>query len=186
LKSVPDSVVDWVVVQFTNIEYPENTFTKLLLLRKDGRLLDINGNPRIKLSNDEFKIQIISDLFEVVILHRNHSSVKSLNPIELRQENNKLVYDFSNPEFVYGGTAALKLVEIGTDYKIFGMKGGYLINDEISKNEMMNVLNPFTELQDFIKPWNKLAETGYLLYDYDMDGIITTKDYNMSWNNRNK
>lgn len=182
--SVPDSVVDWIVVQFRNVDNPDIKFTKLLLVKYDGKLLDINGNSRIRINNSEYTPGSNSNLYEAIILHRNHASIKSLNPIELRKDNNNLVYDFTQPDFVFGGTASLKLVDITDGVRIFGMRAGYLINDDATKTEMLNVTSPFTILKDYIIPWNKLPETGYLLYDYDMDGIVTTSDYNYSWNNR--
>jgi hypothetical protein len=184
ITSVPDSVVDWIVLQFRSVNNPNIKFSKLLLVRYDGKLLDIDGKPKIKIYQNEFNPKVESNLFEVVVLHRNHSSIKTLNPIELRRENNKIEYDFTNPEFVFGGTASLKLVDVTDGGRVFGMKGGYLINDDISKNNMINVTNPFTQLKDYMITWNKLTELGYLIYDYNMDGIITTKDYNISWNNR--
>jgi hypothetical protein len=184
ITSVPDSVVDWIVLQFRSVNNPNIKFSKLLLVRYDGKLLDIDGKPKIKIYQNEFNPKVESNLFEVVVLHRNHSSIKTLNPIELRRENNKIEYDFTNPEFVFGGTASLKLVDVTDGGRVFGMKGGYLINDDISKSNMINVTNPFTQLKDYMITWNKLTELGYLIYDYNMDGIITTKDYNISWNNR--
>jgi hypothetical protein len=184
ITSVPDSVVDWIVVQFKNVDIPDVKFNKLLLLRYDGQLLDINGNPRIRVNSIEYSPDSSSNKFEAIVLHRNHASIKTLNPIELKKDNNKLLYDFTQPDFIFGGTASLKLVDVTDGARIFGMRGGYLIEDEASRTEMLNVTNPFTILKDFIISWNQLPETGYLLYDYDMDGIVTTSDYNLSWNNR--
>lgn len=185
IATVPDSVVDWIVLQFRNVDFPEKVFTKLALVRYDGQIIDIDGNTKLKIKPDEFNPKIeTSNLYEVIVLHRNHSSVKTLDPIELKKEQNKNLKDFSNPEFVFGGTASLKLVDVSDGARIFALRGGYLINDDTSKSAMLNVLNPYTLLKDYMMPWNKLTEKGYLLYDYDMDGIITTKDYNLSWNNR--
>lgn len=184
ITSVPDSVVDWLVVQFRNIDDPNIKFSKLLLLRYDGKLLDINGSSRIRVSTSEYNPGSSSNLYEVVVLHRNHASIKSLNPIILRKDNNNLIYDFTQSDFVFGGTASLKLVDLTDNERIFSMRAGYLVNDDASNAEMLNVTNPFTVLKDFIISWNQLPETGYLLYDYDMDGIVTTSDYNYSWNNR--
>jgi hypothetical protein len=184
ITSVPDSVVDWIVVQFKNVENPDIKFNKLLILRYDGKLVDINGNPRIRINNSEYTPGTMSNAFEVVVLHRNHSSIKTLNPIEFKKENNNSIYDFTQPEFVFGGTATLKLVDWTDGERIFGMRGGYLVNDDVTKAEMLNASNPLIQLKDYIISWNRLPDTGYLLYDYDMDGIVTTADYNLSWNNR--
>lgn len=184
ITSVPDSVVDWIVVQFRSINNPKQVFSKLLLVKYNGQLIDIDGNSRIKIKSDEFNPKVDSNLFEIVVMHRNHASIKTLNPVELKKANNKLIYDFSQPEFVFGGTASLKLVDVTDGQRIFGMKGGYLIDDAVTISAMQNVTNPFTQLKDYMAVWNKISKTGYLLYDYNMDGIITTKDYNLSWNNR--
>jgi len=51
---------------------------------------------------------------------------------------------------------------------------------------MLDALNPYTELKDYITSWENISQTGYLLFDYNLDGIVTTTDFNMSWNNRIK
>jgi hypothetical protein len=186
ITAVPDSVVDWIVLQFRNINNPELVFSKLLLVRYDGQLLDLDGSSKIKVKPNEFNPKVESNLFEVVVLHRNHASIKTMNPIELKKDNNKILYDFSKPDFIFGGTASLKLVDVTDGERVFGMRGGYLINDELTISQMLNVTNPYTLLKDYMVPWNTLTQKGYKLFDYDMDGIITTRDYNLSWNNRNQ
>lgn len=186
ITSVPDSVVDWVVLEFRNTVNPEVKFSKLLLVRYDGKIVDLNGNPNIRISKNEFDPKSQSSSFDLVILHRNHASVKSLEPIRLIAENNTRVYDFSQPSFVLGGTASLKLVEATPKTRQFALKAGYNLTDAIGQNQMENVLNPFTFKRDHLVVWDNISQTGYMMLDYDMDGIITTRDYNVSWNNREK
>jgi hypothetical protein len=184
IKSVPDSVVDWVVVEFRNSTDPNLKFSKLLLVRYDGRIVDIYGNPNVRISKNEFDPKIHDSSFDVVIFHRNHASVKSLAPIELIAENNTREYNFSSTDFVMGAPASLKLVDISTDKNIYALRAGYYVNDTQSLSNMLNVLNPFTQRDDHLVVWNNVSTFGYMMFDYDMDGIITTRDFNMSWNNR--
>ncbi len=184
IKSVPDSVVDWVVVEFRNSTDPNLKFSKLLLVRYDGRIVDINGNPNIRINKNEFDPKTQDPSFDVVIFHRNHASVKSLQPIELIAENNTREYDFSSLDFVMGTPATLKLVDISSDKNIYALKAGYYVNNEQSISNMLNVLNPFTQRDDHLAVWNNISTFGYMMFDYDMDGIITTRDFNISWNNR--
>jgi hypothetical protein len=184
IKSVPDSVVDWVVVEFRNSTDPNLKFSKLLLVRYDGRIVDIYGNPNVRISKNEFDPKIHDSSFDVVIFHRNHASVKSLTPIELIAENNTREYNFSSTDFVMGAPASLKLVDISTDKNIYALRAGYYVNDTQSLSNMLNVLNPFTQRDDHLVVWNNVSTFGYMMFDYDMDGIITTRDFNMSWNNR--
>lgn len=186
IKSVPDSVVDWIVLEFRNINEPNNHFYKLLLVKYDGKLIDLNGNSTLRITKNEYDPTIMDSSFDIYVYHRNHNSLKTLNPIKLVPENNSKVYDFTDPAFVLGGTAALKLVDITNDRRIFAMKAGYFINDMTSISQMMNATNPFTVLKDYLQIWDNVSQKGYLLYDYNMDGIITTRDFNLSWNNRNK
>lgn len=186
ITSVPDSVVDWIVLEFRNTVNPSVKFSKLLLVRYDGKIVDLNGNPNIRITKSEFDPKNQSSSFDLVILHRNHASVKSLEPIRLIAENNAKVYDFSQPDFVFGGTASLKLVEATPATRRFALKAGYNLTDPIGQNQMENVLNPFTFKRDHLVVWDNISQTGYLMLDYDMDGIITTRDYNVSWNNREK
>lgn len=186
INSVPDSVVDWIVLEFRNTVDPNVKFSKLLLVRYDGKIVDLNGNPYIRITKSDFDPKKQSSSFDIVILHRNHASVKSLEPIRLIPENNSKVYDFSQPDFVLGGTAALKLVEATPTTRIFALRAGYNLTEPIRQNEMLNALNPFTTNRDHLVVWDNISQTGYLMFDYDMDGIVTTRDYNISWNNRNK
>ncbi len=186
IKSVPDSVVDWIVLEFRNLTNPNVKFDKLLLVKYNGQIVDIFGNPNIRITKNDFDPLNQDSAFDIVIIHRNHASIKTLNPILLRPANNSEVYDFTQPDFVLGGTAALKLVDVSNNQRIFAMKAGYYINDPSSETQMLNYANPFTVLKDYLQVWNVISQKGYLLYDYDMDGIITTRDFNISWNNRNK
>lgn len=186
ITAVPDSVVDWIVLEFRNTVNPDVKFSKLLLVRYDGKIVDLNGNPNIRIAKSEFDPKSQSSSFDLVIMHRNHASIKSLEPIRLIAENNSKVYDFSQPDFVYGGTAALKLVEATPTTRQFALRAGYNLTNPIGQNDMVNVLNPFTFKRDHLVVWDNISQTGYLMLDYDMDGIITTRDYNVSWNNREK
>lgn len=186
ITSVPDSVVDWVVLEFRNTVNPEVKFSKLLLVRYDGKIVDLNGNPNIRITKSEYDPKNQSSSFDLVVLQRNHASVKTLDPIRLIAENNSKVYDFSQPSFVLGGTASLKLVEATPTTRQFALKAGYNLTDAIGQNQMENVLNPFTFKRDHLVVWDNISQTGYMMLDYDMDGIITTRDYNVSWNNREK
>jgi hypothetical protein len=80
----------------------------------------------------------------------------------------------------------MKLVDITQGNRIYAMRAGYFINDINTKNLMLDALNPYTELKDYITSWENISQTGYLLFDYNLDGIVTTTDFNMSWNNRVK
>jgi hypothetical protein len=186
IKSVPDSVVDWIVLEFRNITNPNINFYKLLLVRYDGKIIDLNGNSTLRITKNDYDPTSMDSSFDIYVYHRNHNSLKTLNPIALVPENNSKVYDFTDPSFVLGGTAALKLVDITNDRRIFAMKAGYFINDMTSVTQMLNAANPFTVLKDYLQVWDNVSQKGYLLYDYNMDGIITTRDFNLSWNNRNK
>ena len=186
IKTIPDSVVDWIVLNFRNVNNPEDQFSKLLLIRYDGTIVDIAGNNKVRITRADFDPIVSGTKFELTILHRNHSSVKSLDPIALIPENNSMIYDFSKSDFVFGGTAAMKLVDITKGNRIYAMRAGYYINDDNARNQMKDAINPLTELKDYITPWENISQTGYLLFDYNLDGIVTTKDFNISWNNRSK
>ena len=186
IKTIPDSVVDWIVLNFKSISNPDDQFSKLLLIRYDGKIVDLAGNTKIRITRADFDPRVSGTQFELTVLHRNHSSVRTLDPVSLIPENNTRIYDFSNSEIVFGGTASMKLVDITQGSRIYAMRAGYYINDDNSRNQMLNALNPYTELKDYITPWENISQTGYLLFDYNLDGIVTTTDFNMSWNNRTK
>lgn len=183
--TVPDSVVDWIVVELRKERNSDAIAYKTGFLRYDGKILDMDGNDALSLSRYD-GLDSGGGAYYVVIRHRNHNPIITENTVNIYPENNSDTLDFTNTSIVEGGTAAMKLLEIAADGKrIWGLRGGYYVDDtKDALDRMIGVFNEKTNDRDHRAAWHLFTEEGYLLEDYNLDGIVTTRDFNISWNNR--
>lgn len=185
-SSVPDSVVDWIVLEFRNERNSAARAFKTGFIRYDGKIVDMNGNSSLLLTSSD-GIDTGGGSYYVVLRHKNHSPVVTNMPVSIFPEKNTEVFDFSNIENIEGGATALKLLEITADNRrIWGLKAGYFAdkNDQDALDRLIGVMNFPTLENDYKNSWKMFTTEGYLLQDYDLNGIVTTYDFNLSWNNR--
>jgi hypothetical protein len=185
-SSVPDSVVDWVLIEFREDRNAPASAYKTGFLKYDGTILDMDGSPAIGLSRYD-GIDSGGGAYHVVVRHRNHNPIITNRLINIFPENNNDVLDLTRTELIEGGTAAMKLLEItASDRRIWGLRAGYFAdnNDQDALDRLIGLYNDPTIDKDHRAPWNMFTNEGYLLQDYDLNGIVTTKDFNISWNNR--
>ena len=179
----PDSVVDYVILEFRKSRNEAAQFEKLAFMKYNGRIVDLFGNERIRLTKAD-GMDSAGGKYFVVLRHRNHEPVITNTQIELIKENNSFVYDFTDPTFIEGGTSSLKFVEKIEDKYIYALKGGFIPYDQQSFTEMMNVTLNYTKTEFWTEAWKQFTNIGYINTDYNLSGIVTTKDFNISWNNR--
>jgi len=195
----PDSVVDWVVLEFRT-DYAVPGSVKTLLLKTDGRLVDMWGNEQILfhsnlefLEYDSVGNPIYDDVVDLeaqvyaIIRHRNHSAVVSDKPINFMIGKIEFV-DFTLPRNVMGGLSSLKKID-NRDGDLYGMVAGD-INKGLRPDGIINK-SDYQELidhMDIIASGSSSINTldGYLLYDVNLSGTITLMDYNVIFNNRNR
>jgi|GEM_PF-2595907 len=201
LATLPDSTVDWIVVEFRENLYDINTdeqrFFRTCLLHADGSLMDFDGNKTILLStsNTKSNSNVLFDTtgenggYYMAIRHRNHLTVVTDEKIDLRYyDSDSSVIDFSN-DLSMIASKNLKLLNNDNGNPVWAMLGG--------NAERLNFDGPplpegydnsliYIDEVDYQQIWDHLGQKGYLPYDIKMDGIVTTKDYNTSWNNRTK
>ncbi|MGE5481007.1 MAG: hypothetical protein ACM3U1_11360 [Chloroflexota bacterium] len=185
IKTLPDSIVDFVVMEFRRERNSEAKFFKTVIMRYDGALLDLEGKDLIRLTRKD-GLDSGGGEYYVALRHRNHSTIITENPLSLIPENNSKLYDFTDPAIIEGRISALKLVYYLNGSRVYAMRAGYNANDPDTMSGLINAQNYATELPDQILPWNEVGREGYLLGDYNLDGIINTRDFNISWNNRKK
>lgn len=184
-KFIPDSVVDFAVLEFRKERFSEAYYKKLVYIRYDGRIVDLNGSEVIRLTNSN-QVEFQSGEYFVVLRHRNHAPIISQNPINVKKENNTLVYYFNDPNFIEGGTTALKLVDLVEDKRIYAMKGGFIPYSNADLDALMNVTMYYTNPNFWEQSWKEFTRIGYINVDFNLSGIVNTKDFNISWNNRGK
>jgi hypothetical protein len=164
--SIPEDVVDWVLIELrdadsASVATPETiVFRKAALLLKDGSIVDMDGSTTLECEPS----QIVSNLF-VTIYHRNHLSVISSQ--SLTETDNVYSYDFTTGESkVFGGAFGHK--EIGGG--IWGMIGGDSNTDGV------------IDSTDIIFWRSEAGSNGYKSNDFNLDAEIDNADKNEIWN----
>lgn len=194
---LPDSVVDWVVLEFRTNFALEGT-KKLMLLKADGRIVDMYGNEQVLFHDDGTLVQYdqtgqpedddktdLGASFYVVLRHRNHSAVISNQP-EGFVPGQQTFVDFTHPAHVMGGVNSLKPIDKNTidGSFIYGMLAG-----DINNNDKPDGIIDKIDYQFFIDLMSNPSIStldGYKLEDINLSGTITTIDFNLIFNNRNK
>lgn len=173
-----DSVVDWVTLEFrkdlVTPGAPEHIET--VLLSTSGLLLD----PRTMRERAIDSIQ--PGFYHLVIRHRNHLSVATADPILIDRSNAQASVDFTRGSGLLGGAASQRLVSAYGDRRYFAMTAGnidggsgLLTNTEVITND------------DLLGIWtNRLLANRYSIFDTNLDGVVTTLDWDTSWNNRGR
>ncbi|MFP4368440.1 MAG: hypothetical protein ACLFR2_02575 [Candidatus Kapaibacterium sp.] len=180
VQEVPDSVVDWVLIEFRkDLAQPENFYRTAFVLH-DGSVVDLDGSsPLYFSSNDE--IDSGGGKYYVIVRHRNHLPIRTSEPLGIYPDTNDNVFDLTVPDKILGGSGAMKLIDLGDNgRRYYGMRAGYFFNE--GDNDDFR----FTMKDDHKAAYDMFTLEGYLQFDYNLDGIVTTKDFNISWNNRIK
>ena len=149
VPSVPDGVVDWVLVELRS---DINTVfqTRSAFLMSDGSIHDIDGSDHVNFNG-------ISDgNYYIVIKHRNHLSVMSVNAVPL-PNSPETTYDFTTGSDKYYGTIN-GAKQLGTG--VWGMIAGDVDGSgDFGPFDLINVRSGIVN-----------GETGYLSKDVDLSG----------------
>jgi hypothetical protein len=167
VSSIPENVVDWVLVELRETTGDASTATpdKIIarqagFLLKDGSIKNTDG-----ITNLSFPVLIDDNLY-IVIYHRNHVAAISAIPTPIVNENGN--YDFSTGEFkVLGASLGHKELSAG----IWGLAAGDS-NGDGNINDL-----------DKQNSWGQNVGTrGYLPADFSFDAQIGNIDKNDFWN----
>mgnify|MGYP001627229027 CR=1 FL=1 len=167
VPTMPDSVVDWMVVELRSDAGGGTTYYRTVLLTTQGYLIEPITHTPVVLSG------VAPGEYFIVFRHRNHLAVMTEARERIERTNTKF-FDFTSGANVFGGAAAQRVVGTNNGARIFALVAGDVTNDgEVRRND-----------QDAV--WQRRTIEGYSLYDTDLDGIISTADWNRSWNNRGR
>jgi hypothetical protein len=172
VNTIPDSVVDWIVLEFRRTLTDPKPIIYTCFLKTDGRIVGRNGEYPITDSQVKFDSSYPS--YYVAILHRNHLAVVTEEKVDLRKNQIMATIDFTKPELVMGRENALRPLAKTPEGLLFGLLSGDVNND--------GVIDVF----DQIGIWTERDFEGYFIWDTNLDGIITTRDLNYSINNRGR
>lgn len=155
--SIPDDVVDWVLVELRQADIVENATNRLAwragFLLSDGTITDLDGINPLKFYNKA----ITNNLYPVII-HRNHLDVIAGNPVLMNSES-VYSYDFTINGHIYG--AGKKNLGSG----IWGLVAGDADQDETIQSS------------DYVLWRANSGIDAYNLADFDMDGTVQSSDY---------
>ncbi len=168
--AIGDTVVDWVTVEFRTspTSSAQPLLVETLLLLNDGRVVD------------PFTLRpaIIADIpagqYNIAVRHRNHLAVITEDKVLVSRSNIGYVVDFASGVGVFGGAAAQKLVGTANGQRHFGLIAGEVEGADDLRRSDYNLV------------WNDRNTEAYTLFDTDLNGIVTTRDLNVSWNNRER
>jgi hypothetical protein len=172
VTTVPDSTVDWVVLEFrTQLAPGGQSHFRTGLLKSDGRIVDLDGKSPIMLTNKG----VDSGYYYIAVRHRNHLTVVTKDPWNIHPMSTPVSIDFTNDSLLMGDENALKLIAVKPDgTKIWGMVAGDVNNDGIIDENDYNLV------------WQNFDLEGYVKWDNSLSGIVNTRDLNLSWNNRDR
>ena len=160
--TVPDSITDWVLLQFRETSIGTNIASKSCFLSKNGYVIDPDGlSKNISLGT----LVDPTKTYYIVVKHRNHLAVMSADAVELKGIT---AYDFTTGSNKYYGTVnGAKQLETNVWGMIAGNSNG---NNSISVNDYNAVAN-------------NLFHTGYEAGDHNLNGSVSVTDYNFVANN---
>ncbi|MDZ7721806.1 MAG: choice-of-anchor Q domain-containing protein [candidate division KSB1 bacterium] len=166
VSSVPDDIVDWVLVELRSTTDGAAVASKSAFLRKDGLVVGDDG------TTTAIEMTAAPGNYYLVIKHRNHLTVMSDEKHTLSVGLSTL-YDFTMDESsafdkYYGGDAAV------LETSVYGMYGGETNNTgTITTADKAPVVND-------------LNKSGYHTTDTNFSGTITTADKALIVENLNK
>jgi len=159
-----NAITDWIFLELRDGNSPTTIVaTQSVLLQKDGTIINTLGSPTINIKC------VNSDEVFVILKHRNHLGVRSLNNFSI---HNNITADFTNPAFNILGID--KMITIGN---IRAMIAGDANNDGqinvVDKNDYWriengNIFNYFNSKSDF-----------------NLDGYVNPIDKNNYWRSNN-
>jgi hypothetical protein len=164
VSSVPEGVVDWVLVELRrDTSAASRVARRAAFLRKDGAIVDVETGGQVHFP------AVAEDDYYVVVYHRNHLPVMSSNAIHLDDESSSL-YDFTiamNHAYQRTGNPMVEL-----ENGVFGLIAGDANSDGV------------VDTDDRTQVWISQNGTSWSYNksgDLNLDGAIDAIDYNRYW-----
>ncbi|MFQ5584736.1 MAG: hypothetical protein ACE5GL_09910, partial [Calditrichia bacterium] len=158
VTSMPDSIVDWVLVEVrSGISSTTTIDTSAGLLTKTGEITEVDGNKGIS-------FQLSEGHYYIVVHHRNHLSIMTSVSQLLNSSAN--LYDFTASSGAAYESGATKLLESG----VYGMITGDANGNGQVQNDDKNAY------------WKtEVGTAGYKSADFNLNGQVQNDDKNTFW-----
>jgi len=154
--SIPDSVTDWVLVQFRRLADGPAVYSRSAFLRADGWLVNDDGTPGLEIDLPP------NEAYYIVVKHRNHLAAMSAEPVPFSGQ--ALDYDFtSNPAAYYGGSNGCVTIT-NSEGTFYALRAGDADGDGVIRSVDLSICQSQTN------------SVGYYRGDTDCDGTVTSSD----------
>ncbi len=157
-----DAIADWIFVELRSKLDPTSVVaTRSALLQRDGDIVDLDGSSSLAFAN------LMPDNYFIVLRHRNHFGVRTLNTFALSETVNPTI-DFSDPTMDTFGTNAQNTVG-GLQVLIAGDANLDGQVNAVDKNSHWRVQNG--------QSYNYSTSRA----DFNLDGAVNAVDKNNYW-----
>lgn len=178
LAPLPIDAIDWVVVELRRGISTAPEYVKCGVLYADGSIGNSDGKNRFL----TFPDTLPSRDYHVVIRHRSHLAIMTAAPLNIKEEDvvgADVPLDIASGFFTLGGSASMKPVERDANGVFsYGMIAGDVNGDD--------TIDDNGDRTDIDLLYALRTRKAYLNEDTDMNGVVTTRDYTLSWNNRSR
>lgn len=157
VATLPAHTVDWVLVQLRASAEGPTLCSKSACLRRDGVLLDPQGNEGIHMP-------VTEGSYFLLLKQRNHLTIMSKEAVVLTIAGSSVVDFTLGPDFAWHPTA-IKEMAAGSD--VWAVTSG-----DINSDGLLNT-------RDYVLWFAANTESGYRSADIDLDGIVNNDDYRL-------
>jgi hypothetical protein len=208
LTQLPDSVVDWVLVELRRSTRPangfppsspssavrDNSFFLPALLKRTGAVVGTDGRtltyrrsiydaPAQSGTGGSAGSGTGGTALDVsgsvfVVIHHRNHLPVASATRQALTPNQAITLDFTDSRDVFGGEDGIRLVGRNGSTPVFAMSAG-----DVNADGMINRADYDDSPQ---AAWNQVFSEGYVPSDCNLDGVVTTADANFAWNNRGK
>lgn len=163
VASIPDSVVDWVLLELrTDTTAASKVGTRAAFIKRTGNIVATDGVSSVTFNG------VTPGNYYVVVRHRNHLAVMTSSPISLDATSSTLYSFTSGQSQAYGASP-------------MGQIGSTFVLHAGDANSSTNISGP-----DATVVFANVNSAAYLAGDTNMSGIVTSADASMVFDNLNK
>jgi len=163
--AMPDSVVDWVLIELRSAAQPQSVLARrAALLTRRGLVTDTNGSSNVRFDG------VAPGSYYIAVHHRNHLSIMSAQALTLGSTS--ALYDFTTSQSQAFGTNPMASLSAG----VFGMRSG-----DGNADGAVNTTDRTSVWRTQNGTPGNYAKSG----DFNMDGAIDALDLNEFWRPNN-
>ena len=156
-STIPENAVDWVLLQLRETVSGSAVFSRSLILKSDGQIVDYDGASPVPL-------HVARGQYYLILKHRNHLAIMTAGPERLSPDSTTSIDFRSDSTEAYN--EGVKRLETG----VYGMYAGDGNgNGEVQNDDKNDVW------------WPYVGKGGYYAGDYNLNGEVQNDDKNDLW-----